>query len=338
MKLLFLNRGDQKLGSNRICIKNLCKWVKPLVKIAHVSRTIKKGYDFYICSKYCSSDDIVKINQINNNSIVGLIHPSTIVEEEKKKLKLADFLIAGSIEEKDFLLKYSDKIFRFPQIENFKINFKKHKNKKKIILGYHGNLQNLIGSNQNYIRAIEKLSRKYNLELHLIYDKKLGVFKNKKIKLKFYNWSEKNIGKFLSKVDIGIVPATNNSFFDRDKNNIFLHFFKSFFSTIGRSSDYIIQFKFNSNPGRSHVFHQAGIPVVAGFWPSHFEILSNTNNGFLAHSSASWYISIEKFILSHQLRNKTAKNANNTYKKFYNPKNWSIKFINYLKKIKNEKN
>ena len=115
-------------------------------------------------------------------------------------------------------------------------------------------------------------------------------------------------------------------------------FFKSFFSTIGRSSDYIIQFKFSSNPGRSHVFHQAGIPVVAGFWPSHFEILSNTNNVFLAHSSASWYISIEKFILSHQLRNKTAKNANNTYKKFYNPKNWSIKFINYLKKIKNEKN
>ena len=53
----------------------------------------------------------------------------------------------------------------------------------------------------------------------------------------------------------------------------------------GNVNDYSLQFKVTSNAGRSHVFHQLGIPVVADFWPSNFEILTNPNCGRLAHSS-----------------------------------------------------
>ena len=78
---------------------------------------------------------------------------------------------------------------------------------------------------------------------------------------------------------------------------------------MGRNNDYIIKFKNNANPGRSHLFHQAYIPVVADFWPSHFEILSDENSGFLAHSFYSWYYALEALASSNRLRNKMSNNA-----------------------------
>tara|TARA_B100000963_G_C22606435_1_gene662733 strand:+ start:337 stop:1368 length:1032 start_codon:yes stop_codon:yes gene_type:complete len=339
MKIFFFDSGDPKLGSNRIYIKNLSNWIKPYTKKIRISKKFEAGYDFYICSKYCSSSDLEKIKSNASKSIIGQIHPDDSSDDEKKKLKLADFYIVGSIEEKAYLQNYCKNIFRFPQIENYNLSFKKHFKLKKIILGYHGNLNNLKGSNQNFVRAIELLSKKYNLEFHIIYNKKLGNFSNAKINYKIIDWSQKNLKNFLKKVDIGIVPATNNLFFDKDpKDNFFLSLFKYFFSKFGNKSDYIIQFKYKSNPGRSHLFHQAGIPVVAGFWPSHFEILSDMKNGFLAHSTSSWVQSIEKLIISHHLRGQMSKNAFKAYRKIYNPKIWTDDLINFLKIQKNEKN
>ena len=182
MRVLFLHKGEKKLGSNRIYIENLSKWLKPLIKQATVSNSYKEGYDFYICSKFCTFNDLKEIKLKNPESKIGLIHPSNHNNNEVKKLKIADFFIVGSIEEKVYLESYKNEIVRFPQIENYPLNLKKHVFKKKIILGYHGNYQNLIGSNQNYLRAIETLSKIYNIELYLIYDKSLGKFKNNKIK------------------------------------------------------------------------------------------------------------------------------------------------------------
>lgn len=336
MRIFFFDSGNPKLGSNRIYVKNLSNWIKPYVKKIRISKKFEAGYDFYICSKFCTFQDLEEIKLKNNNSKIGLIHPSNHNDNEIKKLKIADFFIVGSIEEKVYLESYTNNIIRFPQIEDYSLSLKKHIFKKKIILGYHGNYQNLIGSNQNYIRAIEKLSKFYDLELYLIYDKSLGKFKNKKIKFKIIDWSEKNLIRFLSKIDIGLVPATNNLYFDKDlTTNIFIKTFKYIFSKFGKSTDYIIQFKYNSNPGRSHLYHQAGIPVVAGFWPSHFELLSNSENGFLAHSRESWVSSIEKLIKSHQLRNKLSRNAYKIYKKNYDPKIWTVNFYKYLKYQKN---
>ena len=116
------------------------------------------------------------------------------------------------------------------------------------------------------MKAIEKLSKKYKLEFHLVYPLKFGIFKNKYIKYKNINWTEKNLKIFLKKIDIGIVPATNKLLFDTDnKKNIFLNFFKYLFSKFGRKSDYIIQFKYNANPGRSHLFTNKVYQLLLGF-------------------------------------------------------------------------
>ena len=55
-------------------------------------------------SKYSSPEEIKKAKQFNK-ALVGLIHPSDANNYEFSKLKLADFLIVGSIEEKTLLSK-----------------------------------------------------------------------------------------------------------------------------------------------------------------------------------------------------------------------------------------
>ena len=130
MKILFIHKGDKNLGSNRIYISNLSKWVKPFVKEASVSSNFKKGYDFYICSKYCNSKDLLKIKSETSKSKIGIIHPNDTSEEELKKLNLADFGIVGS-NRKIYMQNVKEKIVRFPQIENYKLKLKKHRAKKK---------------------------------------------------------------------------------------------------------------------------------------------------------------------------------------------------------------
>ena len=126
MKVLFLHKGEKKLGSNRIYIENLSRWLKPLIKKVTVSKSLKTGYDFYICSKFCTIKDLEEIKSKNKNSKIGLIHPSNNNNNEIKKLKIADFFIVGSIEEKVYLESYKNDIVRFPQIENYPLNLKKH--------------------------------------------------------------------------------------------------------------------------------------------------------------------------------------------------------------------
>lgn len=335
MKIFFYNKGPEKLGTQRIYVQNLSKWLKPLAKKIKIEKKLSEGFQVYIMSKYSSPEEIKKAKQFNK-ALVGLIHPSDANNYEFSKLKLADFLIVGSIEEKAYYQNYKKEVVRFPQIENYTFKKKDHKNKKKIIFGYHGNLENLKNSNLNYIKALEKLSKKINLEFWTIYDKSLGTWKGtKKLNIKHINWSQRNLKNFLNKIDIGLVPCTNNFFLDRDQNKIgfLLKNFKRFSDNLGRNNDYIIKFKNNANPGRSHLFHQAYIPVVADFWPSHFEILSDENSGFLAHSFYSWYYALEALASSNRLRNKMSNNALKKYRILYDKKTWVKNLYNQIKYI-----
>lgn len=339
MKIFFYNKGPKNLGTQRIYIKNLSKWLKAKTKLITIGKSLKKGPKVFIMSKYCSHQDIIKAKSFGN-SIVGLIHPSDFSEYEILKLNAADFLIVGSIEEKTYYQTYKKNVFRFPQIENYNLKCKKHLKKKKIIIGYHGNLENLNHSNQNYKIAIEKLSKKFSLEFWAIYDTSLGKWKNQpNVKTKTFHWSEKNLKKFLKNIDIGIVPSTNKFFLDKDQlqSSLLLKTFKKFSDKIGRNNDYILKFKNNANAGRSYLFHQAGIPVVADFWPSHFEILSDEECGFLAHSTNSWFYSLEALSKSHFLRKKISINALKKFSSLYKREKWISSLYNQIKKLYYEK-
>ena len=340
MKIFFLKRGNEKLGSNRIYIDNLSNWLsKKKIKV-FTSRNIKPGFDFYILSKYSSLNDINKIRKINSNKKVlcGLIHPTNLSYSGKKLMKESDFLIVGSIEEKDFYKKYNENVIRFPQLENIQLKNKKHKNRKVINIGYHGNLEHLEEMSSSTKTAIEKISKKYQIKLTVIYDKSLGQWTKGRpnIKINEINWSYKNLAKEISKFDIGIVPCTNNFFLDKPnkKLNIFSFLLKYFTGGKNRRlNDYILRFKATSNSGRAFIFHQLEVPVIADFWPSNFEIMGSKDCGFLAHSEEGWFSSLEMLIKSSDLRNKMSKNAKKLFIKNYNQSEWTNKFINELKKI-----
>lgn len=338
MNIFFLERGNNKLGSNRIYIDNLSFWISKLRINVIKSKNIQKGYTHYILSKYSTIKDLKKIRQINKEKVIcGLVHPSDLNNTNIKLISNVDFLITGSIEEKDYYSYFNKPIIRFPQIEKIQLKKKKHLDKKKIIIGYHGNLEHLeeMDALKN---ALEKLNNNYDISLTVIYDKKLGKwFRGRPdIKINEIDWSFKSILKEIPKFDIGIVPCTNNFFIDKPKahKNIFKFFLKYFTGGKNkRMNDYILRFKVTSNAGRAFIFHQLGIPVIADFWPSNFEILGNPNNGLLAHSEKGWYNSIESLIISHKQRQKISDNAQYVFKKNYDPIIWTKNFISELKKL-----
>ncbi len=338
MNIFFLERGKNFLGSNRIYINNLSYWIsKCNIKVTK-SDKIKKGFSHYILSKYSTIKDLKKIREINDQNVLcGLVHPSNLGISNKNLIDKADFLIVGSLEEKDFYKSFNKPIIRFPQIEKIRFKKKKHTNKNRIIIGYHGNLEHL--EEMDTLKdALEMINQEFNILLTVIYDKKLGSWSKGRpnIPIKEINWDFKSLSSEISKFDIGIVPCTNNFFLDKPKN--FLNPISILIKNLTggknkRTNDYIIRFKVTSNAGRSFIFHQLGIPVIADFWPSNFELMGNPKFGLLAHSKEGWYSSIKELILSPKKRNQISANAQFEFKRRYDPINWSKDFIENLSNI-----
>ena len=130
MKVFFYNKGNPQLGSNRIYINNLSKWLNQTGIDVAVSNTLVnlERYNFCIMSKFSTIKDILFVKSNYPDIKIGTIHPSDINKNSILKIKNSDFLITGSIEEKDYYLNYHSNIFRFPQIEDIKCKFKNHNN------------------------------------------------------------------------------------------------------------------------------------------------------------------------------------------------------------------
>ena len=340
MNFFFLIRGKEKLGSNRIYINNYSKWIAELGYEVNISKQIKPGFDVYILSKYSTLEDVLSIKKLPGKKLIGLIHPTDLNKKSTTMIQKSDFLIVGSIEEKDYFLNFHKNVFRLPQLEDINTIQKNHQNKESITIGYHGNLEHLEEMHGSCTKAIEKLGIERKIKLLAIYDLSLGKWKKGRpnnIEIIDKDWTNlEDLVKNLKQVDIGIVPGTNNFFLDKKNSK------KSFFSFLfrllsggknKRLNDYIIRFKATSNAGRAFVFHQLGIPVVADFWPSHFEILGNSNSGMLAHSENGWYNSLNELINSYELRQEISKNAFNYFKINYSNKIWTENFINQIKKL-----
>jgi glycosyltransferase involved in cell wall biosynthesis len=326
MEIIFFKKGPNKLGSNRIFIDNFCKYLRESDINSKISLTLdlneKSHQSICIVSKFASIEDILKIKK--KKIKIGVIQANF----DKKKIDLADFLIVGSIIEKDAHAFFNKPTFHFPLCEDYNVKKKIKDDNENLILGYHGNLEHLNELDDNFLFAIDKLNKKYNFEFHVIYDKTLGKWKRKpNCIIREIHWTDDEILNFLSYVDIGICPGLreNNSF-------ISSKIIKKIFSkSTKRDNDLVLQFKPNTNSGRAFLFHQHLIPVVADFSPTHFHILSNENNGFLAFSKGGWYNSLQKLIENKNLRHEIAKNAYKTFNEEYSKTSIINNFLDFLK-------
>ena len=340
MRVAFFSNGLDHLGVNRIYINNLSNWVRPFVDEAKIIRKIDDalGFDICILSKYSKINDYKKLKQLDSKIKIGSVHPSDLNKEGINKIIFSDFFIVGSIEEQDYYLKYSSKVFRFPQLEIIKQeSLKLHTNKDELILGYHGNLEHLEECSISFPKAVEKASKKLKLKLFVMYNLKLGSWKHNRpdVEIEIFDWSFDSLLKTMSKVDIGMVPCVNKNPLDKhlSESDIISRYSKILFTKKGRKNDYSLNFKNTANAGRSFVFHQLKVPVIADFWPSNFEILSDPNTGRLSHTTEGWYKNIIELGSSYQLRQQIADNAYKRYYEIYNVDNWIELFIKFIKKL-----
>ncbi|HQF57480.1 MAG TPA: hypothetical protein PK831_03210 [Candidatus Magasanikbacteria bacterium] len=320
MNIVFCDSKDNNIGSTRIWVNNLSEWLKDFGEDVVILKnykdliSYKEKIDIIIFGKNEKPEKILNFSKQKEK--IGLINPSLEFIKKKFRSKV-DFIIVGSLEERDFWLDYYKAVFIFPLIEKNFTKKKIHEDKKEIVFGYHGNLKHLQEMNREIVKALEEFSKEREIILKVIYNKKLGKWnKNRpKIKIEEKSWNLENLEDELLKCDIGLVPGVINQ--------------KKIFKN---KMDYLIKFKNKSNSGRCFVFHQLNIPVIADFNPSNFHILGNLDCGFVANSYGGW-LNAMNYLSHSENRKKMADNAYNEFLKYYDPIKWTKRFVNELNNI-----
>ena len=330
-KILFVSTNhDLSVGSYRIWVNDLNEY------FSHVgvsSDIYRKGmniqdYDVLICSK----NDVaaaVDLKQRFPDKKVGLIN----LAADKKNLPI-DFVIVGSLEEKDSLAHYKN-VFMFPLIENMyqaEEDYKKHEKKDVLRIGYHGSYTHLAKFDPFLKEALEDMEKQCNIELLVVtspasFNWQLGRPNIKNVIMK--NWNIATIKEDLLSCDIGIVPNITHIPFNLSTHETSVE--SGLYNT-----DYIIRMKNKSNAGRAFVFHQLGIPVVGDNTPSNYHILGDPKCGFIAHTKQGWL----KALLSlrdHETRQSMADNAKTAFDALYDPIDWSRRLYSNILRTYKEK-
>ena len=299
-------------GSYRIHIDNLNYYFNSINIYSKINPNNIEDFDVIIYDK-----NYISIKKIKNK-LCGSITPSA---DNYKLLREIDFIIVGSVEEKDSMIKYNKNCFLFPQIEKKfqKIEPKIHTKKNKIIIGYHGNSVHLNHMHLGLKNALGRLSKELPIKLIYISNTdKHWIQGIANIEKEFKKWNIKTIINDIKTFDIGIVPNISEAVNDNRLNtNMTLGLY---------NTDFKIRFKNKSNIGRSLVLFQCGIPVIADITPSNMHILADPNNGYAVLSEDGWYNAL-KNLCCEKHRNFIAKNAYNECKRLYDPLVWAQKLI-----------
>ena len=331
MRIVINDSKDPKWGSTRIWRD----WLSLSLRKNRVDVTVNEWeqyevFDVAIFGKGIETRLINKCLQANPSIVIGLIQPDDTKEKHKKNLKLADFFVVGSIEERDYYLKYCSRVFIIPLVELIEVKPKKHIQNEQLVVGYHGNRVHLESTTRNVNKALEAISRDRNIELRAFYNiEEVGRWINTpNISVKHIQWSYPHVWQDLAKCDVGIVPASASL----SKVAKFVERFPGFWKR-SRSNEYYKKYKITSNAGRCFVFHQLGIPVIAGFVPSNFHILADPECGYLADSFEGWYTALSELADSAELRQLIADNAYKEFIRLYDPATWSLKLITAIKNM-----
>jgi len=314
MKINFVSQNpDLNRGSFRIWIHDLCYYLNNIGVDANINYEGKDS-DVVIFDK--SFSYVKKIDGIK----VGYINPVGFKKHN------ADFIIAGSLEEKDSLL-CNDNVFLFPLIEKMYQNcmLKIHKKTDKIKICFHGSSTHLYSFDSNLKNALEELYKSKNIELVVIQEKSIDdwVQGRPNIPIKFLQWNIKTVLNDIMSCDIGICPNVTEPMIKPHDVNIPFGLY---------DTDYLLRFKNKSNAGRAFVFHQLGIPVVADLTPSNFHILGNPDNGYIAMSQHGWLKSLQELTCENK-RSLISFNAKKEFNRCYNPNEWAKRLYKSIEKI-----
>lgn len=327
MKVLI--NTNSNTASTRVVVTDLSK---KFAQAGHeVTRNDWENYQNYELILFLPQDsEVKKAKKENPKAIVGIMSPKIITKRQRQEAQLADFIAVDSIEIRDIYLQFNKNIIIYYMFPDIKERYKNHAKKEKIIIGYHGNKVHL-NCMDDASKALDEVARKYDVELWAMYNiEQLGkwiINAPKKCPVTHIQWSEENHYKYLAQCDIGITPSKIpisqriGKLLSRLPSSYMMNW-PSY-----NKWDYLMRFKYSTNPGRVYVFSQLHIPVVAEFTPSFCQVIRDGYSGYLVHSKEGWQDALEKLIRSAELRNTMSQNL-----KLFIDKNCSpdINFNNFL--------
>ena len=302
-KILFLK--CEKTPASTVYLYNLFEKMRKLKYNVEFKYNIDKKYDFIFTMG--NNPTAYKIKSNNQNSNLVIFDPKQSNLNYIKNVISSDLVVACSVEQKDNFLRLNSNIITLPAFPNLKEKKKEHRNNEKIIIGYHGNKVHLNALNKNIVYALQELSKKYKIQINLIYNiNKLGKInklpnQSQELDIKHIQWDNSTFEKELSKFDVGLVPSLlpiKNNLNDKEK------FMVKDIEVNYEPFDYIIRYKCSSNNGRISSFAKKYIPVIAEPTPSNCQIINDGINGFLSYSYYSWLKNLELLISDCRLRNK----------------------------------
>ena len=310
-KILFISfNHDLKRGSYRIWINDLNHYFNEngITSSIFKDKEIVDDYDILILDK-ADADKTEILKQKYPNKKIGVINLGCGSNHHP------DFVIVGSIEEKNSLEGEHGNVFIYPLIEKqFQIDkIKEHTEREKLIICYHGNQFHLNRFNQGLSNALDIFDTQQPIILNIITDTLHPNWRIEKpnVKINYVQYDINTIKDYIMKADIGIVPNLENQPIEKVNESVGLY-----------SSDYNIRFKNKSNSGRCFVFHQIGVPVIADITPSNLHILGNPENGFAVNGLSGWLKALMK-LKDHNIRNKIAINAKQEFDRLYDPIKWA---------------
>ena len=318
--VLFLaNNTNLKMGSYRIWVNDLHSYFNQIGIEAAINKS--PGVDK-------SNIIILDKNSTNHFSQLKAVFPRKkigIINLARNSHLRPDFVIVGSIEEMDSLSHHKNVIL-FPLIENLFQNCeqKRHESTDVLKICYHGHNLHLNAFSLGLKGALEKFNEEAPINLQIITGDKKPIWHKGRpnVPITYVQYDLDTIVNNILKMDIGIVP--NISMIDKsppplEREGLF-------------NTDYLIRFKNKTNAGRSFVFHQLGIPVVADISPSHLHILGNPQNGFCVLSERGWLKAFRK-LKDYQSRQKIADSAKDEFDRLYNPLSWAKKAYKQIGEI-----
>lgn len=333
MKRFLFNCSNPRTPAGEVCITGLAKLLQGAGH--QVGFNQWDGYDAYDYVIFMGYESRVAEARTKNPAIkVGLGDPKV---ENQQEAALADFLLVSSVEQHDLFLSVNPNCFiyyMFPEMPCLTIQ---PRQREKTVIGYHGNKVHLDALFPRVTSALERLSRKRPVELRVIYNVRalgrwaIGRRAPFSFPVTLVQWSPEALVNALSDADIGIVPNDIPLRSEAGVKRSSYGWRKIF---LENERDYVIRFKYSSNPGRIYVFERLGIPVVADFFPSAAQFLEHGKRGFLAHSVAGWERSLSDLADSPTLRGQLAGGLRTHVEANYNREQIFRNFLSFLDSLR----
>lgn len=219
-------------------------------------------------------------------------------------LKKSKIVFAGSEYLKSYADRYSDNVHLIPTpYIKQDLSHEECKIGDEVTIGW-------IGSNSNmfYLKIVDKALRSLQLEYpHVKYSLMSGINAQKlETEWEFVEWSTKNEKQWLSGIDIGIMPLTDDEW------------------SRGKCAFKLLQYM------------AYGKAVVASDVGANKSVVKNGLNGFLASNTVEWRNALEKLILDKQMRVAFGYESKMIFDSFYERNAVQKRIVDLLEKHKKD--